>query len=197
MFRSSRKLLFLGAVAVTVCVLGAFGAAQNVQQKAQSVLTVDDFNQFSWRWVGPMAFAGRVSGFAVPRGQSQTYYALMASGGVRTAEDALKAIALGADGVILGTVELVAIDCVRCCNCERGRGCPIGIATTDPQLSAMYDATWGSQRIMNLFHSCALQLQDILHRFGMKSVRELVGRSDLLLHRDYEKRAEYRRVESG
>jgi photosystem II stability/assembly factor-like uncharacterized protein len=63
-------------------VLGAFGHAQNTQQKVQSVVTADDFNQFSWRFVGPMAFAGRVSGFAVPRGQSLTYYALMASGGV-------------------------------------------------------------------------------------------------------------------
>ena len=45
-----------------------------------------------------------------------------------------KMIALGADGVVIGTAELVAIDCVRCGNCERDRGCPIGIATTDPQL---------------------------------------------------------------
>jgi photosystem II stability/assembly factor-like uncharacterized protein len=80
-FRSSRKLLFFSALAALVCVLGAFGYAQNAQ-KAQSVLTTDDYNQFSWRWVGPMTFAGRVSGFAVPRGQSQTYYALMASGGI-------------------------------------------------------------------------------------------------------------------
>ena len=29
-----------------------------------------------------MSFSGRVSGFAVPRGQSQTYYALMATGGI-------------------------------------------------------------------------------------------------------------------
>jgi photosystem II stability/assembly factor-like uncharacterized protein len=81
-FRSSRTLLFLSALAVTVSILGAFGYAQNAQQKAQSVVTADDFNQFSWRWVGPMAFAGRVSGYAVPRGQSQTYYVLMATGGI-------------------------------------------------------------------------------------------------------------------
>ncbi len=82
MFRSSRKLLFFGALAVIVSVFGGFGSAQNAQQKAQAALTADDFNQFSWRWVGPMAFAGRVSGYAVPRGQSQIYYVLMASGGI-------------------------------------------------------------------------------------------------------------------
>jgi len=122
---------------------------------------------------------------------------LIVSGGLRTAWDVAKAIALGADGVVVGTAEMVALECIRCANCESGRGCPRGIATTDPKLSAMYDEAWGSQRIMNLFHSWALQLQDILHRFGMKSVRELVGRSDLLSHRDYEKRADFRRVESG
>jgi photosystem II stability/assembly factor-like uncharacterized protein len=81
-FRSSRKLLFFSVLAVAVCVLGAFGYAQNQQQGTGSVLSADDFNQFSWRWVGPMAFAGRVSGYAVPRGQSQTYYVLMATGGI-------------------------------------------------------------------------------------------------------------------
>ena len=55
----------------------------------------------------------------------------MASGGLRTAHDVAKAIALGADGVIIGTAELVALGCVRCSRCESGRGCPRGIATTD------------------------------------------------------------------
>ncbi len=81
MFRLSRKLLFYSALAAIVCVLGAFGYAQS-EQKAASVVSADDFNQFGWRWVGPMTFAGRVSGYAVPRGQSQIYYVLMASGGV-------------------------------------------------------------------------------------------------------------------
>ena len=87
MFRSSRKLLFLSALAAVVCVLGAFDYAQSQQQQATSLVTAEDFNQFSWRFVGPMSFSGRTSGFAVPRGQSQTYYALMASGGIWKTED--------------------------------------------------------------------------------------------------------------
>jgi len=114
---------------------------------------------------------------------------LIASGGLRSAWDIAKAIALGADGVVIGTAEMVALECVRCANCESGCGCPRGIATTDTKLSKMYDIEWSTQRLINMHHSFALQLQYICWRFGMKSVRELVGRSDLLTHLDYEREA--------
>ena len=105
---------------------------------------------------------------------------LIASGGIRSVHDVVKAIALGADGVVIGTAELVALECVRCGNCESGRGCVRGIATTDRELSLMFDTDWASQRIINLLASWHNQLVDILKSFGMKSVRELVGRTDCL-----------------
>ncbi len=49
---------------------------------AQIPLTSDDLNQFSWRPIGPWAFSGRIANFAVPPGQSQTYYVLTATGGL-------------------------------------------------------------------------------------------------------------------
>jgi glutamate synthase domain-containing protein 2 len=105
---------------------------------------------------------------------------VMASGGIRTAYDIAKIIALGADGAILGTSELVALGCTRCSNCERGRGCPFGLTTTDPLLSQFVSPTWGAQRIINLYQSYAYQLQEILRKLGLTGIGQLRGRKDLL-----------------
>ncbi len=112
---------------------------------------------------------------------------LMASGGIRTAQDALKAIALGADGVILGTAELVALGCVQCGNCESGRGCPYGIATTDPELSPQIDPSWGARRIINLYTSWKTEIVRTLSKLCLRSIEELRGRTDFLQHEDYGK----------
>jgi photosystem II stability/assembly factor-like uncharacterized protein len=107
--RSSRSHFFIAILAL-IGVLGALSYAQNATQKpaakpaekptaaapaqaqapappaapavAPLPMTADDFNQFSWRWIGPMTFSGRMVGYAVPQGQSQIYYALTASGGI-------------------------------------------------------------------------------------------------------------------
>ncbi|OGD19594.1 MAG: hypothetical protein A2W03_12495 [Candidatus Aminicenantes bacterium RBG_16_63_16] len=78
---SSRLSRFLPALLALGLFLGA-GAALQAQ------ITADDLNQFGWRWVGPVNFSGRISEFAVPPGQTTTYYVLAASGGVWKTEDA-------------------------------------------------------------------------------------------------------------
>ena len=105
---------------------------------------------------------------------------LIASGGIRTPDDVLKSIALGADGVVIGTAELIAIDCVRCKNCERDRGCPNGIVTTDPELSAMMTPDWIKNRILNLYKSWSKHMIIKLAKWGMTSITQLRGRRDLL-----------------
>jgi glutamate synthase domain-containing protein 2 len=113
---------------------------------------------------------------------------VMASGGIRTADDIAKAIALGADGCVLGTTELVALGCTRCSNCERGRGCPFGLTTTDPELSLLVDPEWGAERLGRLYDALRFRLAEILRGLGLTSIRGLRGRTDLL---------EYRRSEPG
>jgi glutamate synthase domain-containing protein 2 len=110
---------------------------------------------------------------------------LIASGGIRNAMDVAKAIALGADGVVVGTAELVALECVRCGNCESGRGCARGIASTDPELGKMVAEAYAEQRIVNLYMAWRKQWCELLRQYGFRNIRELVGRSDLLVHLDY------------
>jgi glutamate synthase domain-containing protein 2/ferredoxin len=123
----------------------------------------------------------KVHKFLVAEG-IRDHITLITSGGIRTAYDALKAIALGADGVVIGTAEMVALGCVRCACCESGRGCPRGIATTDPELMMQMSLEWATQRLINLHNAWREQMVDVLARLGMTSIRELRGRRDLLCY---------------
>jgi glutamate synthase domain-containing protein 2 len=107
---------------------------------------------------------------------------LVISGGARTADDVLKAIALGADAVVIGTAEMVALGCVRCACCESGRGCPRGIASTDLELMELMSLEWATQRLLNLMNAWHEQMVETLVGLGLKSVRALRGRSDLLYY---------------
>lgn len=134
----------------------------------------------------PIEYAiSRVHQFLIDEG-IRDYVTLIVSGGLRTAYDIAKAIALGADGVVTGTSEMVACGCIRCHRCESGKGCARGIATTDPELVDKMSIEWTTQRLNNLYAAWHEQLVDILVKCGLKSVRELRGRFDLLRHEDYE-----------
>jgi glutamate synthase domain-containing protein 2 len=150
---------------------GGTGAAPNIAKKNIAM---------------PIEYAtNRVHQFLVDEG-IRDKITVIASGGVRTPADMAKAIALGADGVVIGTAELIATGCMRCGGCESGRGCARGITTTDPELMESISIQWATQRIVNLYNAWREMFIDILFRLGLDSPAALCGRTDLLMHLDYE-----------
>jgi glutamate synthase domain-containing protein 2 len=149
---------------------GGTGAAPNVAKKNIAM---------------PIEYAiNRVHQFLTNEG-IRDQVTVIASGGIRCVADVAKAIALGADGVVIGTAELVAVGCIRCGNCESGRGCARGITTTDAELMDMVSIGWAAQRLVNLYNAWREMLLDLLYRLGLDSVAALRGRTDLMTHLDY------------
>ena len=109
---------------------------------------------------------------------------LMASGGLRSAWDVAKAIALGADGAVIGTADLVALGCIRLGRCEKGLGCPFGITTTDPEHAKKIKPEQDWKKIFNLYTAWTWQLAGILKKLGLRSIRQLRGRQDVLVYLD-------------
>jgi len=106
------------------------------------------------------------------------YVVFMGSGGFRTWGDVIKGIALGLDGVILGTADLVAIGCVRDRNCESG--CRSGISTIEPKMQLLRNVEINAQQIKNFRATLQAQTIRALAALEIKDIRELRGRFDCI-----------------
>lgn len=106
----------------------------------------------------------------------RNYVKFIVSGGIRTYEDVIKAIALGADGIVWGTAPLVAIGCDRNRNCHDG--CSRGIATSNLALQKLRDVEVNTQQIINAFTMMQMQVIRALAALGFSDIRQLRGRFD-------------------
>jgi len=104
---------------------------------------------------------------------------IVAAGGIRCSADVIKAIALGADAVYIGTAALVAMGCNLCQKCYTGK-CNWGICTQDPRLSGRLNTEIAAQRLSNLLNAWSHEIQEMLGGMGINALESLRGNRDHL-----------------
>ncbi|HOK80249.1 MAG TPA: glutamate synthase-related protein [bacterium] len=109
----------------------------------------------------------------------RNHASIIAAGGIRSSADVVKAIALGADAVYIGTATLVALGCHICQKCYTGK-CNWGIATQDPYLTRRLNPEIGKRRLTNLLRAWALEIKEMMGGMGINAIESLRGNRDQL-----------------
>ena len=102
---------------------------------------------------------------------------LETDGKLMSGRDVAVAAMLGAEEFGFATAPLVTMGCVmmRVCNLDT---CPVGVATQNPQLRKNF--TGKPEYVVNFMRFVAQELREYMAKLGVRTVDELVGRSDLL-----------------
>lgn len=102
-------------------------------------------------------------------------------GKLMSGRDVAIAAILGAEEFGFATAPLVTMGCVmmRVCNLDT---CPVGIATQNPQLRKNFKGR--PEYVMNFMRFIAQELREYMAQLGVRTVEELVGRTDLLKRRE-------------
>lgn len=102
---------------------------------------------------------------------------LQTDGGLKTGRDIVIAAILGAEEYALGTASLVAMGCLMVRQCHSNT-CPVGITTQDESLRSKFEGT--VEKVVNLMSFVAEEVREILASLGVRSLNEIVGRTELL-----------------
>ena len=95
-------------------------------------------------------------------------------GSVRNSGDIVKAIALGADAIYIGTSALIALGCHLCRSCHLGK-CNWGIATQRSDLTKRLNPDIGYKRLVNLIQAWDHEIKEMLGGMGINAIESLKG----------------------
>ena len=102
---------------------------------------------------------------------------LRTDGGIKTGRDVVIAAMMGAEEFGVATTALVAMGCIMVRQCHSNT-CPVGVCTQDDKLREKFTGT--PEKVVNLFTFIAEEVREILADLGFKSLKEVIGRTDLL-----------------
>ena len=102
---------------------------------------------------------------------------LQTDGQLKTAKDVILMAMLGADEFSFGTLPLIVLGCLMMRKCNTNT-CPVGVATQDERLRAKFRGR--AEYVVNFFTFLAQQTREYLAEIGVKSLKEIIGRTDLI-----------------
>jgi len=102
---------------------------------------------------------------------------LQTDGQLKTGRDVIIAACLGAEEFGFATAPLIALGCIMMRKCHLNT-CPVGVATQDPVLRKKFSGK--PEHVINFFFLLAEEIREYMASLGVRSLDELVGRSDLL-----------------
>ena len=107
---------------------------------------------------------------------------LETDGKLMSGRDVAIACMLGAEEFGFATAPLVTMGCVmmRVCNLDT---CPVGVATQNPELRKRFRGK--PEYVVNFMRFIAQELREHMAKLGVRTVEELVGRTDLLKVREH------------
>lgn len=99
---------------------------------------------------------------------------IVVGGSIRSSADVVKAVALGADCVYIGTAALIALGCHLCRSCHTGK-CNWGIATQRGDLVKRLNPNLGYKRLVNLLTAWKHEIKEMMGGMGINSIESLRG----------------------
>ncbi len=102
---------------------------------------------------------------------------LRTDGGLKTGRDIVIAAIMGAEEFGIGTLSLVAMGCIMVRQCHSNT-CPVGVCTQDEALRKKFEGN--ADKVVNLFTFMAEEVREILARLGVRTLDELIGRTEFL-----------------
>ena len=106
---------------------------------------------------------------------------LRADGGMKTGWDVIMAALMGAEEYGFGSVSMIAEGCIMARICHTNN-CPVGVATQQEKLRQRFTGT--PEHVVNFFYFVAEEVRSLLARLGYRSLKDIMGRSDLLKVRE-------------
>ncbi|WNZ26447.1 glutamate synthase large subunit [Leptolyngbya sp. NK1-12] len=106
---------------------------------------------------------------------------LRADGGMKTGWDVVMAALMGAEEYGFGSVSMIAEGCIMARICHTNN-CPVGVATQQEKLRQRF--TGIPEHVVNFFYFVAEEVRSLLARLGYRSLKDIIGRADLLKLRE-------------